>query len=260
MLTERRIWGHLAGLDTGIFGTNVHFYPEVGSTNDVAKDLAAQHAPEGTVVLADFQLAGRGRLGRSWMAPPGSSLLTSVLFRPELHVERIHRLVMVVALAMADACRDVAGVQIDVKWPNDLLIGGRKVAGILPESAIQGNRAAWVIVGIGVNVNQHFEEGHPLAHLAISLCEAAGHDINRVNLFGRFLVHLNHWHQHLPDDSLHAAWRSRCTTLGQQVEISLPHGSVRGEAADIDGDGALWVRTDAGLRRIVAGEATIVPR
>lgn len=260
MLTERQIWGHLAGLDTGIFGANVHFYPDVGSTNDVARTLAAQHAPEGTVVLADFQLAGRGRLGRTWMAPPGTSLLASVLFRPDLHPERIHRLVMVVALAMVDACRAAAGVEIDIKWPNDLLLSGRKVGGILSESAVQGSRAAWVIVGIGVNVNQTFGEEHPLAHLAISLREATGREVDRAVLFGKFLVHLNHWHQHLPEDSLHIAWRNRCTTIGQIIELALPHGTVRGEAVDIDGDGALWVRTAEGMRRIVAGDATVLTR
>jgi len=259
MLTERQVWSALAGLDAGMFGKNVVFQQQVGSTNDIARQLAEEHAPEGTLVIAEEQTAGRGRLGRTWESPPGVSLMQSILFRPDIEAGLANRLVMAVGLAAADACEAVADVRIDVKWPNDLQISGRKVAGILPESALVGDRLAWVVVGIGINVNQEFADDHPLAGTATSLRMAAGQEIDRLTVLREMLVRLAIWYVQIRANSLYRAWMDRCVTLGQRVQIRVGDSTVEGIAEDLDLAGALWVRADDGnLRLVSAGEATIL--
>jgi BirA family biotin operon repressor/biotin-[acetyl-CoA-carboxylase] ligase len=258
-LSEESIRRALNGLDTGAFGGEVHYYARVGSTNDAARDLAEQGAPEGTLVIADEQIAGRGRMNRVWVAPAGANLLMTVLFRPTLPPALVQRLVMACGLAIAEAAEDAAGVQVDVKWPNDLQIGGRKFCGILPESTIVGERLAWVIVGTGVNVNQVFAADDPLAATATSLRLASGREIDRVRLLGEILANLKRWAAQTDSEALAATWRSRCVTLGQHIEVEGGGRRVAGLAEEIDGKGALWLRDAAGdLHRLVAGEATLV--
>ena len=259
LLTERRVWSALTGLDAGVFGKNVVFRRQVGSTNDIARQLAEEHAPEGTIVIAEEQTAGRGRMGRTWESPPGVSLMQSILFRPNIETGLANRLVMAVGLAAAEACEAVADVRIDVKWPNDLQIGGMKVAGILPESALVGDRLAWVVVGIGINVNQEFAADHPLAGTATSLRMAAGREIDRLALLRETLVRLAVWYGRIGDDALHGAWAARCVTLGRRVRVQVGDRVIEGLAEGLDPAGALWVQGDEGQRRRVsAGEATIV--
>ncbi len=257
-LSAERVHEALAGLDAGAFGANLHYYPRIGSTNDVARELAAQGAPEGTLVLADEQTAGRGRMARRWIAPPGSSLLLSILFRPALHPAAAYRLVMISGLATAEACEALAGVRVDIKWPNDLQTRGKKLGGILPESAIQGERLLWVVVGLGLNVSQEFAPPDPLAQSAISLRMAAAAPPDRAALLAGILTRLNAWYAQLGSDALVDAWRARCSTLGQRIVARTPGGIFTGWAEEIDANGALWLRTDDGQRHLLAaGEATI---
>lgn len=259
LLTERQVWNVLAGLDAGVFGKNVVFRQQVGSTNDVARQLAEDHAPEGTLVIAEEQTAGRGRLGRTWESPAGVSLMQSILFRPTIEAGQANRLVMAVGLAAAEGCEAVAGVPIDVKWPNDLQIADRKVAGILPESALVEDQLAWVVVGIGINVNQEFPAGHPLGGRATSLRMAAGREIDRLEVLREMLARLAMWYDRLEDDGLQQAWMERCVTLGQRVRIQAGETVVEGLAETLDSAGALWVRGDDNRRqRVAAGEATVI--
>ncbi len=260
-LSLQRIREALAGLVVGPFGEHIHVYERVGSTNDVLKEMAAQGAPEGTLVIAEEQTAGRGRMGRTWVAPPGSSLLMSVLFRTSLPLTHLYRPVMACGLAVAEACEEEEGIPtVEIKWPNDLLIGGRKFTGILPEGAFVGERLAWVVVGIGVNVNQTFEASDPLAATATSLRMVSGHEHDRAALLARVLVRLNHWRQYLEDEALLDAWRRRCVTLGRHVRVETPEGVLEGLAEALDEGGMLWLREASGqLRPIAAGEATLLP-
>jgi len=258
LLTERQIWSALAGLDAGIFGKNVVFRQQVESTNDIARQLAEEHAPEGTIVSAEEQTAGRGRLGRTWESPPGVSLMQSILFRPDIEAGLANRLVMAVGLAAAEACEAVADERVDVKWPNDLQISGRKVAGILPESALVGDRLAWVVVGIGINVNQEFAADHPLADTATSLRMAAGQEIDRLAVLREMLVRLAGWYGQIGIDQLHLAWAERCVTLGRRVRVQVGGQVIEGLAEGLDPAGALWIRDDSAQRqRVSAGEATV---
>ncbi len=258
-LTEERVREALAGLDVGPFGAEARVFAQIGSTNDVARELAEGGVPEGTLVLADEQTAGRGRFGREWVAPPGSSLLMSVVFRPAIPLERANRLVMLCGLALAEACEALADVRVVVKWPNDAQIDGKKVAGILAESAVTGAELAWAVVGVGVNVNQVFAPGDPLAETATSLRMSAGREFDRLALLGALLERLNGWRAHLLDEKLTVSWRTRCATLGQRVRVEAGARTFEGLAEDLDADGALLLRDADGARhRLTAGEATLL--
>jgi BirA family biotin operon repressor/biotin-[acetyl-CoA-carboxylase] ligase len=248
--------------DIGPFGANIHYYPQVGSTNDIARELANQGAAEGAFVLADEQIAGRGRMGRSWIAPPGSSLMLTVLFRPSLPAGQVNRLVMACGLSIAEGCEEFIPARIDVKWPNDLQIGGKKLAGILPESSLLGERVEWVIVGMGINVNQVFDPADPLAEVAASLREATGGgELDRADLLGRILARLNFWNTRLMGDALLDAWRERCITLGKPIRVEAGGQTLSGIAEELDSNGALWLRAeDGGRHRLTISEASIVSR
>ena len=152
-LSAEAITRALGGRETGPFGRQIHYAPQVGSTNDIAKELAAQGAPEGALVITDEQTEGRGRMGRRWLAPPNTSLLMSLIFRPDLPPDEANRLVMTVGLAAAEAIEAQTELTVNVKWPNDLLISGAKVAGILAESGLIADQLDYVVVGAGINVN-----------------------------------------------------------------------------------------------------------
>ncbi|GAB4476637.1 MAG: hypothetical protein Kow00124_18900 [Anaerolineae bacterium] len=258
-LSAESLQASLAAVDAGPFGAVIHYRQRIGSTNDLARELAEAGAPEGTLVIADEQTAGRGRLQRVWEAPPGSSLLMSLIFRPQLAPARAHRLIMVCGLATAAAVESLLPLTVQVKWPNDLHIEGRKVTGILPESAISGDRLSWVIVGMGINVNQVFAPGDPLYPTAISLRMAAGQPVDRLALFAAIMGQISRWQRHITSPLLAEAWRARCTTLGQRIRVDAPGGPLTGLAHDLDEDGALWLLDDAGRRHhLTVGEATIL--
>jgi BirA family biotin operon repressor/biotin-[acetyl-CoA-carboxylase] ligase len=259
-LSKRRIWGALGAVESGPFGRNIVYYERTGSTNDLARLLAKNHFPAGTLVVANEQTAGRGRMGRTWIAPPGTALLVSILFRPAIPASQGYRLVMATGLAAAEACERAAGVKIGVKWPNDLQIDGLKLAGLLPESAIIGGRLGHVIVGLGLNVNQTFEPTDPLYETATSLKQATGRDFDRATLLAAIMGRLNAWNQQVADGgALIEAWRERCVTLGQRVRIETPNDTVEGVAEDLDDAGGLVLRDDAGaVRTVSVGEATVL--
>lgn len=258
-LTAETIRANLSGLDTGPFAADIRYFSQIGSTSDLARDLAGQGAPEGTLVMADEQLAGRGRMGRTWVAPPGSSLMFTTIFRPSLPPALIYRLVIACGLAAAEGCEEVVPVRVDVKWPNDLQIAGKKLAGILPESSLIGDRIEWAIVGMGINVSQRFEGD--LAATATSLGEASGAPPDRIALLGRILTRLNAWNSRLSDPALLDSWRARCVTLGQTIEVEVNGNILSGAADEIDETGALWLRSENGLRRqLTISEAHILGR
>jgi len=249
----------LSPIESGPFGKRVYYYPQVDSTNDVARELAAHEVPEGALAIADHQTAGRGRRGRVWVAPPRANLLMSALFRPHLDPEDAGRLVMVCGLALAEAVEQVGARPVEVKWPNDLLLGGKKFVGILPESGIVGLKLAWLIVGMGVNVNQRFEADDPLAETATSLYTHTGHSYDRATVLVRIVQALNRWYARLGEEALVEAWRARCSTLGRRIRVETPGGTLEGVAEEIDAQGALWLRDDKGERhRLTASEVTLL--
>ena len=233
--------------------TDVQWHDRCDSTNALALAQAAAGAPQGTLVLADEQSAGRGRHGRTWAAPPGSSLLLSLVVRPVVPLASVPLLPLLTGLVLAETvARHLPETQVALKWPNDLLVGGRKAAGILVEGAVPA-----AVVGVGVNVDWRGVERPAELAGAVSLAEAAGHDVDRwrllAGLLGVFSRRYEQW-QELPAAFLDG-YRQRCATLGQVVRVLAMDGSaVEGEAFEIDRTGGLVVRTSQGPVTVSAGD------
>jgi BirA family biotin operon repressor/biotin-[acetyl-CoA-carboxylase] ligase len=220
------------------------FEAQTGSTNDLARQWALDGAPAGSAVIAEEQTAGRGRLGRSWSAPLGTALLVSAILRPDVLPGHLPRLTMVGAVAVAEVLAELAPGQVGLKWPNDVLLAGRKVAGVLPEAIWEGERLSAVVLGIGLNVRVDFA-GTPLASRAISVETITGTTVDRVLLLAALLHRVDHWSARVGDSTLLEAWRSRLTTLGQRVIASSADGQtgpIAGLALDVDADGALLLQ------------------
>jgi BirA family biotin operon repressor/biotin-[acetyl-CoA-carboxylase] ligase len=243
------------------------FAPQVTSTNDIARDWALGGAPGGAVVITEEQLAGRGRFGRTWIAPPGTALLMSVILRPQIVPERIARVTMVGAVAVAEALASVPSLPLELiglKWPNDVQLGGRKVAGILSEAVWEGQRLVATVLGIGINVRVDFDNT-PLVEQATSIERVTGMWVDRPSLLAKVLARIDHWVARIGDRPLLAAWSGRLATIGQQVTIrtlekDFSHREISGQALDVDDDGALILQTgDGATQRILAGDVTLNP-
>lgn len=248
------------GAQARVIGHIVHALDEVGSTQAEVARLAAGGAPEGLVVTARHQRAGRGRLGRAWWDRPGESLLVSVLLRPRIAPSRAPQLTLVGALAVIDAVGAATGLVPGIRWPNDVLATGRKICGILAEAATDAaGSLERVILGIGLNVNQ---EAFPpeVAGRAASLRMLTGRAHDREALLGALLEALDSRYRAFVTagtEELAAAWRERCVTLGERIRAA---DGREGVAVDLDASGALLLRADDGaVHRVVAGEVAGAP-
>ena len=242
---------HLAGS-----WRHVEWRAVVDSTQNLARDLARDGAPEGTIVIAESQTAGRGRLGRQWHSPAGCNLYCSLVLRPPLPPIAVPTFALVVGLAVADAVQALLGARAALKWPNDVLLDGRKVAGILTELDAEIERVRYVIVGIGVNVNT---EAFPadLATRATSLRLAAGHPVDRARFTGGLLAALEARYRRFLADGFAAMrpeWEASAALTGKEVRVTAPEGEVSGRVVGVDDDGALRLAGPRGELRVVAGE------
>ncbi len=237
----------------------LRYFAQIDSTNDEAKRLLSAGAPAWTVVAADEQTAGRGRMGRRWTAPPGAAVLMSVVLRPAINPARLNRLTMLGAVATLRALRRwFAPGEVSLKWPNDVLLRGRKAAGVLPEAVFLGETFAGAVLGIGLNVNTDFSADPELAGRAISMAEARGAPMDRAEVLTELLTQLWEAYPSLDGDTLFDAWRGALTMLGARVTVTTPGGMLTGHAESADADGALWLRTDAGERvRLLAGDVSL---
>lgn len=244
-------------LPTRFIGQNVLSYEQLDSTNDTAFQLGKDGVKEGACVFAEVQKKGRGRLGRTWVSAKGKNLLLSVLLRPLSSPADASKMTLAAALSVARAVRVTSGVDLGIKWPNDLLYKGKKVAGILTEMDAEADRVHFVVIGIGVNVNAGKKD---LPSEATSLREITGLDISRVAFARQLLVELEKDYLMLKSgsfDELAAEWESLSLTTGRRVSADLLGRKVQGQAMGIDKDGALWIRKDNGLQeRILAGDVT----
>ncbi len=248
-------------LNTHDVGQVLHWFAEVGSTNDVAKQLAEEGAAHGEVVVAETQTAGRGRRGRSWVSPPGRSVYLSVILRPDLPPARAPELTLLASVAVCEAVRR-AGVGAAIKWPNDVLVRGRKLAGILTEMAAEQDQLQWVVLGVGVNVNARPDDfPADVRDVATSLAVERGEPVPRALFTAALLTSLEEWlDRHAADGfgPVRAAWRDLSDTLGREVRVRGSAGDVVGIAEDIDEAGALLVRRPDGLQRVVAGDLELI--
>lgn len=246
-------------LPTLRIGKRIHAYDTTDSTMDIAHRLSAAGAPEGTVVVAEGQGRGRGRLGRSWLSPKGKGIYLSVILRPTLALSQVQHITLLAAVALARAIESETELSPRIKWPNDLLVHGKKVAGILTELSAELNRIHTVVVGIGINVNT------PASRLpahATSLAEALGEKLNRVNLARTLLVKFDEIYQEFLERGVLPvleSWRGYAGFLGSRIRIVMEGRTLDGQAVDIDETGSLLVRTDTGLiESVAAGEVLLV--
>lgn len=251
------------GLRTKTMGKDIRVFPEVASTNTLAMELAGQGAAEGTVVVAETQTGGKGRLGRKWVSPKGN-LYLSVILRPNIPTHKAPLITLMGAVAVASAIRTTCGLEAGIKWPNDVLISGRKVCGLLTEMSAEQDRIRHIVLGIGVDVNMELGELPPeVRSLTTTLAAEAAVKINRTALFQQVLRDLEHWYQKFlnNDADVLDEWKKLNMTIGNRVAVSGAGEALDGLAQGVDHEGRLIIKLDNDtLRAVAAGDVTIVKR
>ena len=244
-------------LGTKFVGQKTLYYPVTSSTMDVAKQAVSDGAREGTIVIADHQTAGRGRLGRKWVSSPEDSILVSIILYPK--IEELRLLNMIAALAVAQSIEKLTDLKPVLKWPNDVLIEGKKVSGALIETDVHGEEARSAVVGIGLNVNLDPSSMGEISQTATSIREMAGHEVSRLDAlqlllreFEELCLALRH------GEPVHQEWQRRLETLGKDVAVRRGSEVWEGRAESVDKDGNLLLRClDGSLRTVMAGEVTL---
>jgi BirA family transcriptional regulator, biotin operon repressor / biotin---[acetyl-CoA-carboxylase] ligase len=247
---------------TKVIGRDIRVFQETTSTNDVIEKLARDGVKEGVVVFAESQSKGRGRLGRKWMSPARKGLWFSVLLRPKLRPQETTQLTVASATALRRAIQAQTGLKPEIKWPNDILVGGRKVAGILTEMNAELDQVKYVILGIGVDVNLGQSDfPSELRQTATSLKAECGKPLSRAGLAVAILRELDEDYSRITSGRFAAVadeWEAHGTTIGQEVVIRTGDRQIRGRAEALGDDGALLLRTEHGhLERIVGGDVTL---
>ena len=250
-----------AGLSTQLLGSQiVHFY-DTSSTNNEAKRLAADDAVEGTIVVSEAQTLGRGRLNRGWFSPPGGGVWVSVILRPPFPPQEAPKCTLMAAVATVEAIREVSGLACGIKWPNDILWQGRKLVGILTEMSAEMDAINFVVLGIGINVSlQESDFPEELRNIGASVSMGAEREVSRVEVLQKLLERLEHWYQVVKKEGFEPVlevWRRESITLGQPVRVLAGEETYDGVAEELAEDGSLLVRTENGLRRVLAGDVSL---
>lgn len=253
-----------AVLTTEVLGREIHYYPELMSTNTEAKKLAMEGCPEGTIVVTETQSAGRGRLSRGWFSPKGGGIWMSLVLRPPFNPKDAPKCTLMAAVAINSAIRKAAGVYSGIKWPNDILWNGKKLVGILTEMSAEFDVINYVVIGMGININipaRQFPQ--EISNVASSLSAAAGHKVERLPLLSAILQEFERLYKSVSAEGFATVldeWRAQSVTLGQVVDVIAVNHSFTGTAVNIDEDGALLVETADGLKRVIAGDVSIRAR
>lgn len=238
------------GLKAGVFAGEVFHFQKVGSTNQVALDLARKGYPEGTLVVAEEQTAGRGRWRRPWLAPTGKALLFSLVLRPALVPYRVPEVTLVAGASVARAIHEHTGLRVGIKWPNDLICEGKKLCGILVEMEAAAEQVSYLVLGIGINVNQEQEDLPPeLRDTATSLRMILREEVLRIPLLQRVLEVLEEDYEEYCSDGFASSrerWLRYEATLGRRVRICIGGEEFSGEAAGLAEDGSLLLRLPGG--------------
>ncbi len=251
-------------LRTKVVGKTMFHHEEIPSSNNEAKRLALEGTPDGTVVVAEAQGAGKGRLSRGWYSPAHKGIWFSVVFRPSFLPQDAPKCTLMAAVAVVRAMKDM-GFSVGIKWPNDVLDeNGKKLVGILTEMSAEMERINFVVIGTGINVNL-WPEDYPeeLREIATSLAMLRGGKVDRAELFARVLEAMDELYLGIEQNGFGAVldeWRKYSVTLGQEVNVIGVKETFVGTAVDIDEDGALLLDTSEGRRRVLAGDVSIRPR
>jgi BirA family biotin operon repressor/biotin-[acetyl-CoA-carboxylase] ligase len=224
---------------------------------ETAKELVNKGAAEGTVVIADTQIAGRGRLARTWLSPEGS-LAMSVILKPAL--KNLPQLVMIASLAVVRAIKQITGHETQIKWPNDVMLKGKKVCGILIENEVKGGKVNFAVIGIGINVNFNPPDFPEIAGIATSLSHEVGTEISIAELAGTLLFELERLYlEAQAGAAVHREWQENMETLGKRIKVNTGKTVEQGQAETVTENGNLLLRrADGSLVEIVAGDVTVI--
>ncbi len=246
-------------LKTDIIARKIYSYKETSSTNDTAYHLAASGEKEGSVVIAESQTAGRGRMGRFWVSPKSKGAYFSVILRPDILPKEVSSITLFSALSVAKTIREMAGLAAFIKWPNDVFINNKKICGILTEMNAETDKINFVIIGIGININTK-EELLPKG--ATSIMEARGAEISRVELVKGIFKNLDKYYKLFNSGQITEIireYKEFSNFLGKRVQVEYHDAKLEGYAIDVDKEGALILRMDSGLNeRILAGDVTML--
>jgi BirA family biotin operon repressor/biotin-[acetyl-CoA-carboxylase] ligase len=248
------------GLKTRRFARKIFTFDDIDSTNNCAKALAGCWAEEGTVVVAEYQSEGRGRLGRTWESNRNENLTLSIILRPSLQTAAINLLPLYVAVAVSSAVEAVTGLRVECKWPNDLLIGGRKFAGILLEGSVNQNELDYVVIGIGINVNQTTFPA-AITNGATSLAQETGRQVDRTVLFREVMSALERHYDSLTANGFSGVlplWTARATMINKPITVSQNGTAFSGVVKGISPDGGLVLQTGKTEQTLFAGDVTIL--
>lgn len=247
----------------GSIGRKIFFYETVGSTNTIAAELAEKGEEEGTVVIADCQNKGKGRLGRHWVSPPGVNIYISILLRPDIEPKDATLLTIMAAVGCTVALRRVTGLNVTIKWPNDLIVSNKKLGGILTEMRTTRKMIEYVITGIGINVNMDSDAlPNAIKEVATSVKMEMDKLHSRTEIITEILNEINHWYKILKEKrrpELLSQWEQLTSTLGREVKIILGKETLTGLAESIDNEGMLILRLPSGTLRVIRdGDLTIL--
>ena len=243
-------------LESRFIGQRIILYPKISSTMEVAKKEAQSGAIEGTVVIAEEQTAGKGRIRRAWLSPRGCIALSVILYPG---IDHLHSLFMVASLAVVNTIKAITGLRPLIKWPNDILINDKKVCGILIESGMWDRSISYAVVGIGINVNLKTADYTNISLLATSLSDEMGRNVSRLEIVRRLLVEVERLYLSVQRGELiYKEWRDSLVTLGKRVRASSGNKLYEGIAESVDKDGSLMLRcSDSSLIKLTAGDVTL---
>ena len=246
---------------TRIIGRRIEYYEELESTNTEALRLALENAPEGTVVIADAQSEGRGRLDRIWESPPSLNLYLSVVLRPDIPAAASSLIPLMVGVAVADVISKYGPGPVRLKWPNDVLIDGKKICGILTEMRTKADRVHFIIVGIGVNINMRkldFPRG--IRETATSLRILTECELDRIDVAVRLFESLERWYRIFlsgGEAAIREKWLQYADIIGKRIEVVFKSETQRGTVVGLDEHGALLLEGETGVQQVLAGDVYI---
>jgi len=252
------------GLKTNFIGrNNVVYFKETDSTNTRAEHLANEGAPEGTVVIADTQTQGRGRRGRSWFSPPGAGIYASLILRPRLAPNEAPKLTLMTSVAAVETLRAFTALAVTIKWPNDVLIHEKKVAGILTEINAEMDKIHYVIIGIGMNINTPLKAfPGDIRKIATSLLIETGNRFSRVSILRDYLERFEKCYDEFANEGfnpLMSRWRALTDIIGKRISVDVIHSTYTGIVRDIDEDGFLILQDrDGNLKKIISGDIALL--
>lgn len=248
-------------MDTRWAGRPVHFYDTINSTNLRAKQDADNGAPEGTLIVADMQTAGRGRRGRTWSSPAGVNVYFTLILKPEYEPDRASMVTLVMALAVAEGIRETCGVEAGIKWPNDIVVNGRKVCGILTEMSVERDFIHHVVIGVGINVGLQ-EFAPEIADTAASLEAECGRKVPKAalvaNIMKAFEKYYDKFREKTDFSTLCESYNGMLVNKGREVRVLDPRGEYIGVSQGIDARGELLVElADGSVKKVYAGEVSV---